>query len=69
VGPSVGEIVPAGKNPNLIAIISESTTGTAEFYVDNARVAAIPEPSGSLLALIGISASAPWVRRTRRSGS
>lgn len=56
--------VPAGMNPNLIAIISESVSGTGEFYIDNARVAAVPEPASGLLALIGMSAAALWFRKT-----
>jgi hypothetical protein len=55
----------AGTNPDLIAIYSENLTGTGEFYADHASVQAIPEPASGLLALIGISASAFWVRKTR----
>jgi hypothetical protein len=58
----------AGTNPNLLIIYSYSTTGTGEFYADNASVtaAAIPEPAGGVLALIGMSMAAVWVRRAGR---
>jgi hypothetical protein len=64
--------VPAGADPNsepnLIAIYTDNFGPgvTGEFYADNAMVAAaVPEPSSGLLALIGFSATALWVRKTR----
>ena len=52
--------------PNLIVIYSDNSTAnvTNEFYADSASVtaASVPEPSSGLLALIGISAAAFWVR-------
>jgi hypothetical protein len=66
---------PAGTDPNLIILYSESTTGTGEFYADGASATSIPEPSGGVLALIGMSATAFCVRKAsprrerRRAGS
>jgi hypothetical protein len=56
---------PAGTDPNLFVLYSYSTTGTGEFYADNASVtaAAVPEPASGVLALIGMSATAFWVRK------
>jgi hypothetical protein len=51
--------------PNLIVIYSDNfaANATNEFYADSASVtAAVPEPSSGLLALIGMSAAAFWVR-------
>ncbi len=60
--------VAAGTDPNLLALYSYSTTGTGEFYADNASVvaASIPEPTSGVLALIGMSAAALRVRKARR---
>jgi hypothetical protein len=58
----------AGSNPNLIVIYTDNGTTpntVGEFYADGAGVAAVPEPSSGLLALIGISATALWVRKAR----
>jgi hypothetical protein len=64
--------IPAGANPNtepnLIAIYSDNfaTGATNEFFADNAVVSAsVPEPSTGLLTLIGMSATALWVRTSR----
>ncbi len=56
---------PAGTDPNLLIIYSGSLTGTGEFYADNAVVtaAAVPEPAGGVLALIGMTIVAVWVRK------
>jgi hypothetical protein len=59
---------PAGTNPNLFVLDSYSTSGRGEFYADNAvvtAITAIPEPTSGLLAPIGMSATALWVRKTR----
>jgi hypothetical protein len=63
--------VPAGTTPstepNLIAIYNYNGTAgaTGEFYADNASVTSVPEPSSVFLTLIGMSATALWVRKTR----
>jgi hypothetical protein len=64
--------IPAGTNPNtepnLIAIYSDNFAANAsnEFFADNAVVSAsVPEPSTGLLTLIGMSATALWVRSSR----
>jgi hypothetical protein len=55
---------PIGSDPNLIVIYSYSTTGTGEFYADNAVVtSSVPEPASGVLALIGMSATAFWMRK------
>jgi hypothetical protein len=56
-----------GTNPNLIVLYTDNATPNTvgEFYADGAGVTAIPEPSSGLLALIGMSGVALWVRRTR----
>jgi len=57
--------------PNLIVIYSDNfaANATNEFYADSASLtAAVPEPSSGLLALIGMSAAAFWVRiRSKKS--
>jgi hypothetical protein len=63
--------MPAGTEPNLIAIYSDNFTAgaTDEYYADNAVVSAaqaVPEPSSGVLAVIGMSATALWVRKARR---
>jgi hypothetical protein len=57
----------AGTDPNLFVLYSGSQSGTGEFYADNASVtaAAVPEPTGGVLALIGMSIAVVWVRRAR----
>jgi hypothetical protein len=63
--------VPAGTTPStepdLIAIYAYNGTAgaTGEFYADNANAMFVPEPSSGLMALIGMSATALWVRKTR----
>jgi hypothetical protein len=62
----------AGTDPNLVILYSYSTTGTGEFYADNASVtaASVPEPASGVLALFGMSALALWLRKARpRLGS
>jgi hypothetical protein len=54
--------------PNLIVIYSDNfaANATNEFYADNAVLSAsVPEPSTGLLTLIGMSATALWVRSSR----
>ncbi len=63
--------VPAGTTPstepNLLAIYTYNGNAgaTGEFYADNASVNSVPEPSSGLLALVGMSATALWVRKAR----
>jgi hypothetical protein len=54
---------PSGSDPNLIVLYSYSTTGTGEFYADGASVQSVPEPASGVLALIGMSATALWMRK------
>jgi len=56
---------PTGSDPNLFILYSYSTTGAGEFYADSASVAAVPEPSTGLLALIGAAVATLWVRTAR----
>jgi hypothetical protein len=59
---------PPGSNPNLIIVYSYSTTGTGEFYADNAIVTATtaaPEPSTWLLVLSGLPVVGLYARKVR----
>ncbi len=61
---TVSITAPTGSDPNLIVLYSGSTTGSGEFYADNAVVtSSVPEPASGVLALIGISATALWMRK------
>jgi hypothetical protein len=53
--------------PDLFILYSGSQSGTGEFYAENAIVTSlsIPEPSSGALALIGLTATALWVRKAR----
>jgi PEP-CTERM motif len=56
---------PAGSDPNLFVLYSYSTTGTGQFYADNASIS-IPEPASGMLAAIGMAGSALWFRKVQR---
>ncbi len=57
---------PAGTNPDLVVVYSYSTTGTGEFYADNAGVVAtvVPEPSTWILVLLGLPMVCLHCRKT-----
>ncbi len=64
---------PVGTDPNLVIVYSYSTTGTGEFYADNAAVEAtvVPEPPTWIMALFGLPIAGIRFRklRTRKGAS
>jgi hypothetical protein len=57
---------PTGSNPDLVILYSYSTTGTGEFYADNASgMALVPEPASLIVGLAGFPTIVLLARKRR----
>ena len=54
---------------NVVTIFGAPANGAWDFFIDNIRFEAVPEPSSLALAAVGVAGAAGWgaARRRRRA--